>query len=120
MKWEILCLVFVVFPSATKHACELIDNRLHMSDMTYPMALKVVVSERRCYDKVQNQRAENGGLDPSWSDPRFWGRPDFQSSGPQNLYFRGFWTLVSRGRCGRKIARLRRLAAMVAASFLRF
>ena len=29
-------------------------------------------------------------------------------------------TLVSRGHCGRKIARLRRLAAMVAASFLRF
>ena len=33
-----------------------------------------------------------------------------------------FWgsALVSRSRCGRKIARLRRLAAMVAASFLRF
>ena len=29
-------------------------------------------------------------------------------------------SLVSRGRCGRKIARLRRLAAVVAASFLRF
>ena len=29
-------------------------------------------------------------------------------------------TSVSRGRCGREIARLRRLAAMVAASFLRF
>ena len=28
--------------------------------------------------------------------------------------------LVSRGRCGREIARLRRLAAVVAAIFLRF
>ena len=28
--------------------------------------------------------------------------------------------LVSRGRCGREIARLRRLAAVVSASFLRF
>ena len=44
---------------------------------------------------------------------------------PQNLpHFRAFPAnirdLVSRGRCGRKIARLRRLAAVVAAIFLRF
>ena len=36
------------------------------------------------------------------------------------LVFMGIAHLVSRGRCGREIARLRRLAAVVAASCLRF
>ena len=31
------------------------------------------------------QRAENGGLDPSWLNLAFLGRPDFQSRGPKNL-----------------------------------
>ena len=33
---------------------------------------------------ASDQRAENGGLDPSW----LMGRPDFQSKG---TYFKGFW-----------------------------
>ena len=37
------------------------------------------------------QRAENGGLDPSWLISAFLGRPDVQSRGPQNTYFNGFW-----------------------------
>ena len=41
------------------------------------------------------QRAANGGLDPSWLDLAFLGRPDFPSRGPQIPTFEGFgdfWT----------------------------
>ena len=31
------------------------------------------------------QRAEKGGLDPSWLSLAFLGRPDFQSGGPKTL-----------------------------------
>ena len=37
-----------------------------------------------------NQRAENAGLDPSWLDLSFLGRPDFQSRGPKMLISKGF------------------------------
>ena len=40
-----------------------------------------------------NQRAENGGLDPSWLIFAFLGRPDFPPKGPktlQNKYFGAF------------------------------
>ena len=43
------------------------------------------------------QRAENGGLDPSWLIFAFLGRPDFQSRGPKLLILKGF------GAFGRKI-----------------
>ena len=36
------------------------------------------------------QRAENGGLDPSWLIFAFSGCPDFQSRGPKILIFKGF------------------------------
>ena len=39
------------------------------------------------------QRAENGGLDPSWLGFAFLGHPDFQSRGPQNACFKGFCVL---------------------------
>ena len=39
-----------------------------------------------------NQRAENGGLDPSWLNLAFLGRPDFQSRGPKTLVLKGFGT----------------------------
>ena len=32
------------------------------------------------------QRAENGGLDPSWLDFAFWGRPDFRPEVPKHLF----------------------------------
>ena len=32
-----------------------------------------------------DQRAENGGSDPSWLNLAFLGRPDFQSRGPKTL-----------------------------------
>ena len=38
------------------------------------------------------RRAENGGLDPSWLNLAFLGRPDFQSRGPQMLVLKGFRT----------------------------
>ena len=46
--------------------------------------------------RADSQRAENGGLDPSWLNFVFLGRP-FQSRGPQILYLKGF------GASGRKI-----------------
>ena len=36
------------------------------------------------------QRAENGGLDPSWLDFAFLGRPDFPSRGPKTLHNKHF------------------------------
>ena len=33
----------------------------------------------------RTQRAENGGLDPSWLNLAFLGRPDFHSRGPKTL-----------------------------------
>ena len=39
----------------------------------------------------QFQRAENGGLDPSWLNLAFLGRPDLQSRGPK-LQFLDLWT----------------------------
>ena len=36
------------------------------------------------------QRAKNGGLDPSWLNLGFLGRPDFQSRVPKNACFKGF------------------------------
>ena len=43
------------------------------------------------------QRAENGGLDPSWLILAFLGSPDFQFRGPKILVLKGF------GTSGRKI-----------------
>ena len=40
-----------------------------------------------------SQRAENGGLDPSWLNLAFLGRPDFQSRGPKIL-IRGAESMV--------------------------
>ena len=47
-----------------------------------------------------NKGAENRGLDPSWLDFAFFGRPDFQSRGPQNTSFKGFsdWDLWTENR----------------------
>ena len=39
-----------------------------------------------------NQRAEKGGLDPSWLDFAFLGRPDFPSKDPQTLQNKYFKT----------------------------
>ena len=36
-------------------------------------------------ETLENQRAQNEGLDPSWLDFAFFGRPDFQSRGLKNL-----------------------------------
>ena len=44
------------------------------------------------------QRAENGGLDPSWLNFAFLGSPDFQSRGPKKTYFKGFWGLWTENR----------------------
>ena len=52
------------------------------------------------WSKDFSQRAENGGLDPSWLDLAFLGLPDFQSTGPKGpkiLILKGF------GTSGRKI-----------------
>ena len=38
------------------------------------------------------QRAKHGGVDPSWLDLAFLGRPDFQSRGPKILILKGFGT----------------------------
>ena len=46
---------------------------------------------------VLGQRAENGGLDPSWLNLAFLGRPDFQSRGSKILVSKVF------GTSGRKI-----------------
>ena len=46
-----------------------------------------------------SQRAENGGLDPSWLDFAFLGPPYFQSRGPQILIVKGLGTL--NGKSGR-------------------
>ena len=35
--------------------------------------------------RAENQRAANGGSDPSWLNLAFLGRPDFLSRGPQTL-----------------------------------
>ena len=43
-----------------------------------------------CLIKNENQRAENGGLDPSWLNLAFLGRPDFESRGPKILVLKGF------------------------------
>ena len=40
-----------------------------------------------------NQRAANGGSDPSWLNLAFLGRPDFPSRGPQIPILKGFWDL---------------------------
>ena len=44
------------------------------------------------------QRAANGGLDPSWLDLAFLGRPDFPARGPQIPIFKGFWDLWPENR----------------------
>ena len=45
-----------------------------------------------------NQRAAKGGLDPSWLELAFWGRPGFQSRCPQILIFKGFGDLWAENR----------------------
>ena len=39
------------------------------------------------------QMAENGGLDPSWLDLAFFGRPDFPVQRFPKTYFKGLWDL---------------------------
>ena len=50
------------------------------------------------------QRAAKGGLDPSWLDLAFLGRPDFQFRGPQIPIFEGFWDCVQKNRGAPKTA----------------
>ena len=55
-------------------------------------------ARKRAQTRVRkSQRAENGGLDPSWLIFAFLGRPDFQSRGPKIHILKGF------GAFGRKI-----------------
>ena len=54
---------------------------------------------------AKNQRAANGGLDPSWLGLRFLGHPDFQSRGPQIPIFKGFGDLWTENRCAPKNAK---------------
>ena len=44
------------------------------------------------------QRAENGGLDPSWLNLAFLGHPDSQSRGPKILVLKGFGDLWTENR----------------------
>ena len=46
-------------------------------------------SQQKCEMHITAKRAENGGLDPSWLDLAFSGRPDFQFRGPQILVLKG-------------------------------
>ena len=45
-----------------------------------------------CLRCTRTQRAENGGLDPSWFNLEFLGHPDCQSRGPKILVLKGFGT----------------------------
>ena len=48
--------------------------------------------------RKMSQRAENGGLDPSWLNLAFLGRPDSQFRGPQNPSKQIFWDLWTENR----------------------
>ena len=50
--------------------------------------------------RSKNQRAANGGSDPSWLNLAFLGRPNFESRGPQIPIFKGYLGLLD-GKSGR-------------------
>ena len=49
-------------------------------------------------EPAKGQRAENGGLDPSWLILAIFGAPRFSIQRPQNTYFKGFWGLWTENR----------------------
>ena len=56
------------------------------STFSPPKIVRYVLPPPPCeFPNLQNQRAENGGLDPSWLDFAFLGRPGFSQEVPKTL-----------------------------------
>ena len=62
----------------------------HVQSHLKSLSRQFLVNSRKSLLSRLCQRAENGGLDPSWFDFAVLGRPDFQSRRPKMLLLKGF------------------------------
>ena len=80
-----------IFPGAHKIGAAISGPRISDTNFTGTRIFLIRAKRRKGRGKPINQRAANGGSDPSWLNLAFLGRPDVPPRGPQNPLEIGIW-----------------------------